>query len=758
MSLAPRRARPFRTRLAILVAALILPCLLTAAIAVYQYEVAARAQVEDEARATSDDFVITVDRDIASKISMLQSLATSPALDGEADYRRFDEQARAVAQNAGTHIVLFGHDERTRFVNTRETFGKASFIGATPNEVFERARVTRGPAISDLHRGPKSGQLVVVIVVPVIRDGDIRYFLTLVLGPDHFRRFFAEQGISPPRYATIVDRVGVIISRSSHHDEFVGTTLRGFEDAPGMRGTWEGTNPQGIAVKAFYRRSQVTGWLFGIGMDKAALEAPLRQATWRIAVVCAVLTLGGVLVVFTLARGIERSLDALTCAAAALTRRELFDAPETSVREINRIGQTLADASRGLREKSEQLLTINRSLELRVIERTRELSAAREKAEQAGRAKAEFLANMSHELRTPLTAIIGASDLLLSGYADRPEKLRRYLEMQRDAGHGLLALISDILDFSKIEAGRLDIELRPLSLTEMVSACVEMVAETATRKGLRLRSDIASDLPDRMLGDETRLRQVLLNLLSNAIKFTESGEVRIVVERAASSAAPQMRISVEDTGIGIAADSLATLFSRFIQADASTTRRFGGSGLGLAISRSLMELMGGTVEVRSCLGEGSIFSLQLPLLPADSFQPRLVDFISDQRKLASRRILLAEDNPVSAEIIRAMLVQAGHEVTVVGDGRAVLRAAEQDRGFDIILMDIQMPKLDGYEATLALRENGCTLPVVALSACALPEEVDRCLAAGMLGHLAKPVDWRALLETIDSQEPTRWAA
>ncbi len=372
------------------------------------------------------------------------------------------------------------------------------------------------------------------------------------------------------------------------------------------------------------------------------------------------------------------------------------------------------------------------------------LRREKDRAEAAARATAEFLANMSHELRTPLTAIIGVSDMLLGG-PQTPEKQRHFMEMQRSAGQGLLGIINDILDFSKIEAGQLDLEIAPLSLTEIAAGCVKLVSDQARGKGLELTAAVAEDVPDWVLGDAMRLRQILLNLVANGVKFTHSGSVRLTIGRA-PGATQALRFAVTDTGIGIKANELAVLFQRFAQADSSTTRRFGGTGLGLAISKRLVALMGGNIEVQSEPGRGSTFSFTIELLPSHKVQSESSPPLPLDR--TSCRLLLAEDNALNRELIKAMLEQAGHEVVTVNDGAEAVRIAIRN-SFDAILMDVHTPEMDGYTATRAIRNAMPKLPIIALTANALSDESERCLEAGMNVHMPKPVNWPALFSTID---------
>ena len=408
----------------------------------------------------------------------------------------------------------------------------------------------------------------------------------------------------------------------------------------------------------------------------------------------------------------------------------------------------------------EELREAHDLLELRVAERTAELSAAAEQlviartaAEAASRAKSQFLTTMSHELRTPLTGLIGFPELLLRKKYD-PDELRRFLELQRDAGRTLLALVNDILDLSKIEAGKLDLEQVPFEPRTILAGCEALVALGAETKGLHLATQINSAVPGWLLGDPTRLRQITLNLLSNAVKFTDAGSVALAarwIEPA--SGQPELRVTVTDTGIGIPADRLGRLFQEFSQVDDSTSRRFGGSGLGLAICRRLVELMGGRIGVESTADRGSMFWFEVPATVAPAPAPAVgADHPAGAvlGAAAAQRILLAEDSTPVQILVTSVLEAAGHHVEVVGNGAAAVRAAATGT-YDLILMDVQMPVLDGLAATREIRASeagGRRIPIVALTANATSGELERCKSAGMDVFLTKPVDLDLLLATI----------
>ncbi len=384
----------------------------------------------------------------------------------------------------------------------------------------------------------------------------------------------------------------------------------------------------------------------------------------------------------------------------------------------------------------------------------RHLEQAKAQAEAGARIKAEFLANMSHELRTPLAGMLGTHDLLQSDPTLSPAQ-RRLVGLAQESSRSLLTIVNDILDFSKIEAGELIVESVPFSLSELVESCRRLATEAARDKELSLTVTIDPDLPDWLKGDPTRIRQILLNLATNAVKFTERGRIAVAVTRAGlRDGVPLVRIAVSDTGIGIAEEALPRLFERFSQADGSTARRYGGTGLGLAICKRLAALMGGEIGVESRVGEGSTFWFALPLPLAEAERPQATrpELLGAAPSL--RRILLAEDNRINQEILTTVLERKGHAVTLVGNGRDALEAVKAGSGFDVILMDVQMPEMDGLEATAAIRAferegGGTRIPIIALTANAMIDEVERCRSAGTDAHIAKPVHWPDLFAAIE---------
>ncbi len=473
-------------------------------------------------------------------------------------------------------------------------------------------------------------------------------------------------------------------------------------------------------------------WYFLVTRPRAEIAMAAREAASGILILGLLALLLQTLLVMALARRL------IIAPIARIVRRS---GGEGDTADIERQGDEIGTLARALSTERARVREGVETLEARVLERTAEL-------ERANAAKSAFLANMSHELRTPLNGVVALADLLHQKQTE-PEN-REMAGLISSSGRLLEQVINDILDVSKIEAGQLRLETAPFDLEDAMGRIAALHGAAAAAKGIRLSWSVSAKARGQYLGDATRVTQVLSNLLSNAVKFTEHGSVRL----SATLGQKGLRLAVRDTGIGFDAEVARRLFRRFEQADASMTRRYGGTGLGLSIVASLVELMGGRMDVRSTPGTGSVFAVVLPLERVEDagHAPAPPQAQATSRPLEGLRVLLAEDHPTNQRVVGLILEPLGVSLTMVDNGQDALNLAMREC-FDLVLMDVQMPRLDGLSATRAIRAHEKAgarprVPVISLTANALPEHVRDSLASGADLHLAKPIRPDALIEAV----------
>ncbi len=452
-------------------------------------------------------------------------------------------------------------------------------------------------------------------------------------------------------------------------------------------------------------------------------------------------------------------------AEAALAKAESQDAP------LREEFERLLEQYKKIFKQSERLIRLSDSQQQKLNDALEQLENAKEMADSANRFKSMFLANMSHEIRTPMNAIIGLTSLALK--AEVSPKVREYLNTVQISAHSLLGIINDILDFSKIEAGKLDLESVAFHLESVMGYISDLFSERAANSGVELLFHIDEDVPRQLVGDPLRLGQILVNLTGNAMKFTRRGKIEIfanVLE--IDSKQTTIRFQVSDTGIGIAEDQLPHLFDSFTQADGSTTRNYGGTGLGLTICKLLAEMMGGDMKVRSKLGDGSSFYFALPFLldtsNAGAYDRKSKDVFKkeavrkDSPRIFGLRVLLVEDNAINREVAQEILGNARLVTETASNGRHALEILRRTLSgetapFDVVLMDVQMPEMDGYEATSKIRSELRMedLPVIAMTAHAMKGDREKCIEAGMNDYIAKPIDPDQLVSVISEWVPDR---
>jgi signal transduction histidine kinase/ActR/RegA family two-component response regulator len=721
------------TRLALLAAVALIPMVVFSGIALDKLLDSHREEAVRGMRETARATSLIIDRELKSAQSALRVLATSPYL-AEKNWEKFYSQAKVANVPGGAWIVLYQEDG-SQVINTRVPFGGPLTSRPVEGEIAEILQ-KREPHISNVVWGPRSSLYVIFVDLPIYLPDGRQYVLSQAFNVNHFNIAFADRGIPASWVTGIYDRKGDTIARSQKPAELIGKPAK----LDVLEAIYTGKDAElrhmtrdGIDVYDVFTHSALSNWAISIG----APVDELNGAIWR----AIYIALGGLFAALLLAagaaafvgRGLLKSIEAASQSATALWKREEAPAPPRSnIHEIDQLHDALKEASQVLSNEQHARSLAEAEREKLLLRE----KAARKQAETESRAKDEFLAMLGHELRNPLSAITSAISLLEMDNIDPAIVERAKSVMRRQTDH-LSSIIDDLLDLSRVLSGKIRLNTHALDLSETVKNCVETLRTSGkiNRQTLSVHTE-----PAFILGDSTRIEQIVTNLVDNAIKYTpEDGS--ITVEARAS--ADEAMLMVKDNGIGIPADLLPLIFDVFVQGENTLERAKGGMGIGLSLVKRLVELHGGSIGAESeGKGKGSTFTVRFPLLGSGKPVPSDNAFRPDDRNYS---ILLVEDQEDGRELMGMLLQSHGHHVLQAANGFQALQLAAEYQP-DYAILDIGLPGMDGYELAGRLRSDVRTsaIKLIALTGYGLQEDRYRALNAGFDLHLAKPLKYEEL--------------
>ena len=730
---------PLRRRLFLLAAAGIVPLLVMSGIGLYALAQQQRIQAERIGLELARALATAVDAELRNSLSVVQSLATSLALDRN-DLLGFQERAQRILETQPNWAAVFLADPSgQRLVDTRFRYGTV-LPPIVEKESFDRVVRTRTPTVGNLAKNPQ-GVLLFPVRAPVVRNGELRYVLTALVKPDAILEVIKRQRLPEDWIISIFDAKGLRVARSRAHNQNLGgrasVSLQALMASGAEEGVGQTIDLEGRRNYASFSRLKESGWSVAPGIPATFVEGTAYRslAIYGGGILLSIVL--GTLGAIGIARSINRPIRDLRASAQALGRRETLTPLDTSIQEIHDVADALAiaaDERASGEAQREQLL--------------RREQQARAAAEAANRAKDEFLAVLSHELRTPLNAVYGWARMLQAGQI-RDETAERALDAIVRNANAQVQLIDDLLDVSRVGSGKMRLDVRPVDLRTVIEGALDAVRPAAEAKAIRLQSVLDPRVAP-ITGDPDRLQQVIWNLLMNAVKFTpKSGRVQIHLQRVNS----HIEIVVSDTGLGIAPSVLPFIFDRFRQADSSSTRAHSGLGLGLALVKHLVELHGGSVVAQSPgEGKGATFIVKLPLTiaaisagPVPRLHPTAptIEASPQGLRLDGLRVLVVDDDPDALNLASAILTDAGAAVKTCLSAPDALAVLQQWRPH-VLVSDIEMPGEDGYSLIRKVRaldsDHGGNTPAVALTAYGRTQDRMLSLTAGYSMHVPKPVD------------------
>ncbi|MBI5256981.1 MAG: response regulator [Burkholderiales bacterium] len=727
-------------RIRLLAVACIVPAWLLAVLVLYQAHQRERAALVQATVAAAQTLARSVDRELATSIAVLQTLALSPLIDDQA-YERFHQVGQQVLRQSGATNIVLLDTERRGLVSLAHPEGRR--FPALPTDRFPQVMSSRRPGVSDLFVGQISGQQQVAVAVPVLRGEQVIGRLEMVISAQRMSALLREQAIPEGWLAAVVDRQGVLVARNRQAADYVGkpaTERLRQAITQATEGHFANQALDGTAVLTCFSRAPDTGWTAVIAMPQSVLDGALRSSLLMQGAGALALLAAGLVLAQWLGQRLAGPIQALVQPALAIGRGETTQVAPSGLREADDLAAALNQASQLLQQRDQAR---EQAEELRL--HGQRLAEQNRQMQEASRLKNEFLANMSHELRTPLNAVIGFADILQRLGGSLPEAKRlEYLQHIGNSGRHLLRMINDVLDLSKVEAGRFEIQPEPLQLAPLVHGLCGVLQAEAARKQITLHTELDPAVDDLVL-DPARLKQMLYNYLSNAIKFTPDGGQ--VILRARPEGPQALRIEVEDTGIGIAAEDLDRLFQPFQQLHSGLDKRHTGTGLGLVLTRRLAELHGGSAGVHSTPGVGSVFHLLLPrragaeagpLAAPPAPAPAVAEAgVPGPEPADAPRVLVIEDDSADRARLAHLLRQAGYRVDLADSGEAALRLAGARR-YDAITLDLLLPDRSGLDLLAELRSSGRhdEVPVLVITC-----TTDTSALAGMAVSdvLAKPI-------------------